>query len=87
MYEDFKLNYSWVLEAIDSSGDKITLQFFSQYTPEQAAEKSKDFWTYDLIKFEDFPIPQRFEWGKNTIIHPVTQKEYTVIYNEVRSEN
>ena len=80
MYEDFKLQYSGVLEAIDSSGDKIELQCFSQYTPEQAIEKSKDFWTYDLIKFEDFPTPQRFEWGNKTIVHPLNQKEYTVIY-------
>lgn len=80
MYEDFKLKYSGVLEAIDSSGDKIVLQFFSQYTPEQAIQKSKDFWTYDLIKFEDSPTPQRFKWGNRTIIHPHTQEEYTVIY-------
>ncbi|MBI1453619.1 hypothetical protein IL972_17120 [Acinetobacter sp. FL51] len=87
MYEDFKLKYSGVLQAIDSDGDKIEFQFFSQYTPEQAIEKSKDYWTYDLIKFKDFPTPQRFEWGKKTIIHPQTQKEYAVIYDEVKNES
>ena len=80
MFEGFIPNYSCLLHARDLEGNIIEIHFFSKYTPEQAIEKSKDYWTYDLIRFIDFPTPQRFEWGKKTIVHPLDKKEYAVIY-------
>lgn len=87
MFEGFIPNYSCSLHARDVEGGVIEIQFFSQYTPGQVIEKVKDYWIYDLIKFSDFPTPQRFTWGNKKIFHPLTQKEYFVIYNEVANES
>jgi len=87
MFEGFIPNYSCSLHVKDIEGNVIEIQFFSQYAPDQAIEKGKDYWTYDLIKFKDFPTPQRIEWGKKTIIHPHSKKEYVVIYDEVKNES
>lgn len=49
MFDDFKNRYSRRLEARNQEGDLIEFQFFSQYKPEEHAQKIEDIWTYDLI--------------------------------------
>ena len=59
MFEGFIPNYSCLLHARDLEGNIIEIHFFSKYTPEQAIEKSKDYWTYDLIRFEPYRVYRR----------------------------
>ncbi|CAM9314456.1 MULTISPECIES: hypothetical protein [Acinetobacter] len=84
MYEDFKNRYSCSLQAIDTEGHKIALQFFSHYRPEESKQKAIDIWAYDLICLDDYDKPIKFLWGNNSFIHPVSRKKYTIIYSEIR---
>ncbi len=81
MFDDFKNRFSCSLQAIDSDGNKIEVQFFSQYRPEEVQQKTLDIWTYDLIRFNDYSDPVRFKLGNKSFIHPISKKEYVVIYN------
>jgi len=60
----------------------IEVQFFSQYRPEEHEKKTLDIWTYDLIRLEDYDRPIKFLWGRKSFVHPVSEKEYTIIYGE-----
>ncbi|MCH4247571.1 MAG: hypothetical protein LKF82_06995 [Acinetobacter populi] len=82
MYEDFKYRFSCSLQAVDIDGNKIEIQFFSQYRPEESEQKILDIWTYDLIRFDNYDRPIRFKWGNTSITHPLSNKVYTVIYGE-----
>ena len=82
MYEDFKNRFSCSLKALDEEGNSTEVQFFSQYRPEEHEKKTLDIWTYDLIRLKTYDKPIRFLWGRNSFVHPVSEKEYTVIYGE-----
>ncbi|MCU4330631.1 hypothetical protein KTG55_12555 [Acinetobacter pittii] len=82
MFDDFKNRFSRRLKARNQEGNIIEIQFFSQYRPEEHAQKNEDIWTYDLIRLEDYPQPIRFLWGNQSFLHPVSKKEYSIIYGE-----
>ncbi|MEI2556449.1 hypothetical protein [Acinetobacter pittii] len=82
MFDDFKNRYSCRLKARNQERDLIEFQFFSQYKPEEHAQKIVDIWTYDLIRLEDYPQPIRFLWGNQSFLHSVSKKEYSIIYGE-----
>lgn len=82
MFDDFKNRFSCRLKAQNEEGDIIEVQFFSQYRPEEHEKKILDIWTYDLIRLEDYPQPIRFLWGTESFLHPVSKKEYSIIYKK-----
>lgn len=79
MFEDFKNRFSCSLKAIDSDGNEIEVQFFSQYRPEEVHQKILDIWTYDLIRFNDYSDPVRFKLGNKSFIKPLAKVKTTSI--------